>query len=208
MKVVICAFNEALLLPVALSHVPTDIGVVVIDGAYELYPHDDPRSTDGTLDIARRRCEVIPAHRAWKSQVEKRTRSLHVGADVVFVLDADEALMSPVHELPEGIDVGWVTVISPLYEAPYLEPRVFRVRPGWHYEGRHHWIYDGDGRLVASHRTPGEDYAHAALPVIIENRRDTRTPERDEAKSRYRKRRNRDESRHRSEVPAPARGVA
>lgn len=199
MLVVMSVFREAALLPIALGMLPPDVPVMVVDGAYADYPHDHPYSTDGTVEIARAYgARVVEVDRAWATQPEKRTATL-VAGEVVFVVDADE-FVAGFPDLPDDADVGWVTVTSPIYREPYLEPRVFRVREGWHYDLRHHWIYDGDGRLVCSHRKPGADFAHAVLPVVIANRRDLRDPDRDRAKAVYGKVRNRRESKHASEV--------
>ena len=184
MLISIIAFNEARMLPMCLGHIPKGTRVRLIDGAYADFPHDKPQSTDGTLDIAKRwGCEVVKTRRAWRDQMEKRTAALSEG--VVFCLDADEMLHSDLPELPDDADVGWVTVMNPIYKTPCLVPRVFRVRPGWHFAGRHHWLYDADGRLVASHTFAGTDYRHAILPVLIENARDAREPIRNDEKITY-----------------------
>ena len=165
----IIGFNEARLLPMCLGHLPKDSRVIYIDGAYAEYPHEVPWSTDGTLDIARRwGCEVVEVTKAWPDQMTKRTQALIPG-EVIFNLDADELLHTDLPELPDDADVGWVTILSPIYEGPCLMPRVFRVQEGWHFAGRHHWIYDAEKRLVASHSYAGKDYRHAILPVVIEN---------------------------------------
>jgi glycosyltransferase involved in cell wall biosynthesis len=181
----IIAYNEARLLPMCLGHLPRDARVQVIDGAFAEFPHECASSTDGTIEIAERwGAEVVTLDRPWRDQMEKRTRQL-VAGEVVFILDADEMLHSPLPELPDDADIGWVTVSSPIYTGPFLNPRVFRVREGWHYAGRHHWIYDADGELVTSHSIPGEKYKHAFLPVVIENARDMRESVRDDEKRAY-----------------------
>jgi len=189
MLTVISAFNEARMLPMCLGHLPRDARVWLFDGAYEDFPHDKPYSTDGTLDVARRwGAKVIAAKRPWRDQMEKRTKTL-VPGEVIFILDADELLHTEMPVLPDDADVGWITISSPVYSEPCLEPRVFRVGKGWHYAGRHHWIYDGANRLVASHHYPAvaksSSYRHAILPVLIENARNMRGPVRYGDKQRY-----------------------
>ena len=175
----IVAYNEARLLPMCLGHLPSKTRVVVIDGAYADYPHTDAASIDGTIEIARRwGAEVVTVEKPWRDQMEKRTAQLIPG-EVVFILDADEFLHTDLPVLPDDADVGWVTVSSPIYDGPFLNPRVFRVREGWHYAGRHHWIYDAEHDLVTSHSIPGTKYRHAFLPVVIENTRDMRESVRD-----------------------------
>lgn len=171
---VVCVFQEAGLLPTMLGYLPPDSRVMVFDGAFADFPHDDVSSTDGTLEIAERYgAEVVRASRAFATQIEKRNATLIEG-EVVFILDADEFLVTPYVPLPPDADVGWVTFLSPVYDKPFLEPRIFRVGKGWHYDGRHHWIYDGDGDLVCSHRKTGEKYRHAVLPMVVDNAADLR----------------------------------
>ena len=187
MLTVISAFNEARMLPMCLGHLPREARVLVVDGAYADFPHEKPWSTDGTLEIAERwGAKVVSVKKPWANQMEKRTATL-VPGEVVFVLDADELLHTPMPELPDDADVGWVTIASPVYQDPCMEPRVFRVKKGWHYAGRHHWIYDANGTLVASHHKPscGDDYQHVVLPVLIENARNLREPARYQDKQQY-----------------------
>jgi hypothetical protein len=120
---------------------------------------------------------------------------------VVCIVDADETVMGPVPDLPDEADVGWVTIHSSLYPKPYLEPRIIRVREGFHYDRRHHWVYDGQDRLVASHRRKGAAYVHVDLDCHIVNMRDWRTDAREAAKKSYRTQRNPAEAAHRTEGP-------
>jgi len=180
----------------SLGCLPDDVRVHVIDGAYAAYPHTEPYSTDGTIEIAEAFGATV--HRftdAWPDQVAKRTYTLTL-ADVVFVLDADEMLVNGYPELPDGYDVGWVWIRSSIYPTPYPEPRVFRVRPGWHYDKRHHWIYDADGDLVCSHTEAGPKYRHLQLPSVVDNMRGWRSERREADKREYGKERNRAELRH------------
>lgn len=188
-RTVIIAYNEARMLPMCLAHIPHGSPVTVVDGAYADYPHDEPYSTDGTLDIARRwGADVVEVTEPWRDQMHKRTAALTPG--VCFCPDADEMLLTAMPELPDGVDVGWVTCHSPVYRDPFLMPRVFRVREGWHYAGRHHWLYDAQKRLVCSGSYAGRDYKHAILPVTLINARDMREDTRDAEKVAYIRARN------------------
>lgn len=184
LTVVIIAYNEARMLPMCLSHLPRGTRVRLVDGAYADFPHDAPYSTDGTLDLAERwGCEVVRVTEPWEHQMAKRTASLVPGVN--FILDADEFLHTDLPHLPDDADVGWVTCASPIYEDSFLMPRVIRVQEGFHYAGRHHWVYDAAGDLVTSHTYAGSKYRHAILPVCISNARDMREPIRDGEKSAY-----------------------
>jgi hypothetical protein len=180
---VCCAFNEARQLPMMLATLPRGARVVVIDGAYRSFPHEVPWSTDGTLEIAERfGCEVVRVDRPWDDQVAKRTVALAYGT--VFIIDADELLTGV--PVPDRGDCGWVEICNPtLYGDSYRQPRLFHAGPGWHYGGRHHWVYDAAGRLVAGHGQPGESFHHYDLPVMLHNVRHWRDPERLAAKTEY-----------------------
>ena len=187
------------MLPVALGCLPDTADVIVVDGAYRSFPHTKPYSTDGTLDIARAwGARVVAVSKAWPDQIAKRTFCLGL-APVVLVLDADEILYGPLPTLPADADVGWVWLRSPIYDAPYAEPRLFRVGPGWHYDKRHHWIYDGQGGLVCSHTKPGPGYRHVQLATVIDNMRNWRSGDRNRCKHEYAIERNKEELRHREE---------
>lgn len=199
----IVAFEEARCLPMALGCLPDGMPVVVVDGAYEEFPHEAPSSDDGTCEIAERwGAHVLRVTEAWRDQCVKRTAACDYAATfapVVLVLDADEMLEGDVPVLPEGCDVGWVWIRSSLYPEPYLQPRLYRWRSGWHFERRHHWIYDADGVLVTSHQRPGTAYEHAITSGLLHNMREWRSRGRDAAKHTYRMRRNVHEDRYREE---------
>lgn len=47
--------------------------IVVVDGAYEGFPHDKPYSTDGTIELARQFADiVVTKDTAWESETVKR----------------------------------------------------------------------------------------------------------------------------------------
>lgn len=196
----IIAYQEARCLPMTLGCLPDDIDVVVADGVYAEFPHKHPDSRDGTCEIAERwGAKVLRVREPWSDQCAKRTAAFDYAATVapvVLWLDADEMVEGDVPALPDGYDVGWVWIRSSLYPAPYLQPRLYRWRPGWHFERRHHWIFDAEGSLVSTHRKAGERYRHIMLPMLIHNMRDWREESRDRAKRAYRERRNVHELRH------------
>ena len=196
-------YEEARCLPMALGCLPDDMPVVVVDGAYEEFPHEQPHSDDGTCQIAERwGAHVMRVTEPWRDQCVKRTAACDYAATfapVVLVLDADEMLEGDVPVLQEGCDVGWVWIRSSLYPQPYLQPRLYRWRAGWHFERRHHWIYDRDGVLVTSHQQPGSAYTHTITHGLIHNMREWRSKDRDGAKRLYRTRRNVHEDRYRQE---------
>lgn len=183
--------------------------VRVYDGAYATYPHGNHFSTDGTLDRVRDTfgdaVRIVEAPKAYENQLAKRSRILADAArKTLVIVDGDEWIANPAG-LREALrifargrhDVGWVELVSNLYAAPYRQPRIFRVRKGWHYAGRHHWIFDDSGNLVASHRAVTRRYSHAMnLDVKLYN---VRRHERGRDKASFRRKRNPTELRFKSE---------
>ena len=195
--IVVCLniFNSLKLLPRTLRTIKGSVDkIVAVDGAYRDYPHTKPYSTDGPVEYLKKEgIEVIEVAEAWEDQLEKRTAYfLGEDGDIYFIIDADEVLAKDFDKAEiEGMteDVGWITYINPLYaNRPYLEPRLFRFKTGMHYAGRHDWIYDGQGRLMASHRSMGESYKHKIFKYILYN---TRPRDKSKDKSTYRIKRNR-----------------
>lgn len=153
--------------------------VVVVDGAYQSTGCPVGPSTDGTLDVIRK---MVPADRlviiespadGWPSQAEKRNRYFaEVGVDdIAFIIDADETVENAetLRRLPEGLDVGWVRVGSPLYRRRYGQPRLIRVTPDLRYDRRHHWLWRGD-QLLTTHQYGGLA-EHVPLDLTLINQR-------------------------------------
>ena len=77
--------------------------VVLIDGAYEKFPHKNPWSMDGTLKRIKTfkadedpedKILLVRCNRAWKTEMEKRTMFFSFGTvgDWYLIVDADEEL--------------------------------------------------------------------------------------------------------------------
>lgn len=175
-RVVACIniWNDAnalrLTLPSWVNHVDA---IIAVDGAYPTTGAAAPLSTDDSRELLRAtgKCELIElGHRM---QVEKRNAYLAAcrPGDLIIVVDADEWVhnAAALRSAPE-LDVGWVRISSPIYAREYGQPRVFRWTPTLRYDGRHHWMYDGD-RLLTTHQYGGAGFEHRVLPMLIENRR-------------------------------------
>lgn len=154
--------------------------VIAVDGAYADVPTSEPASTDGTLGFLRDldKVELIEADGFWEDQCVKRSVYFDraESGDLLFIVDADEYVENA-EQLKETpmLDVGWVLYDNPIYERTQGFPRVFRGGiEGLHYQGRHHWIYDGDDQLVTTCQRGGEGFDHGLLPVRMENTRGIR----------------------------------
>jgi len=105
----------------------------------------------------------------WNSQIQKRSSYFREDR-INIILDTDEELHGKV-VLPKGVDVGWVKLTNNGNKERW-QPRVFRGIEGMHYLKRHHWIFDGNGDLIASHSKEGPKYKHARIGVSIDNLKD------------------------------------
>jgi len=185
--------------------------VHVFDGRYAQFPGQNYSSTDETESIVRsfpfttwHPSPDVP----YPDQLAKRTATLQVGepGDWLLIIDGDEWLSDSIDRLPSDADVGWVQIVSGLYTGPYRTPRLIRHRPGLHYAGRHSWIYDADGYLVASHQHRTSRYVHVDLPVQLYNLRTVNGPERERQKKAFRRVRNVGELSFASEADVYRRG--
>jgi len=152
----IIAYNEEEMLPGCLESIKDQVDrIVVVDGAYKLFPHDVPWSTDATREIAW--CygaEWIPCppgppdgqRRPWETQVEKRTAYL-IGeeGDWYFHIDADERLMGTLPEPEDGKHYAFRIQTRDLRDA--WVPRLWQHRGFMRYEGSHNAVWSDD-RLV------------------------------------------------------------
>lgn len=210
MNLIACinCFNSMKTIPKTINSICDIVDkIVVIDSAYEDFPHKEPYSTDGTVEYLKSlnlNIEIIETRKAWKDQIVKRTQYfLGKKGDFYFLIDADEILMTSLEksDIPyisnskQLVDVGWGGVLSKSYKDKlYFVPRILKHQNGMHYAGRHYWIYDGQNHLIVSHRHKGEKYTHADMDIIIRNIRPMAR-----GKSTYRARRHLQEIRYKDE---------
>lgn len=156
--------------------------VIAVDGAYGGMGCATCASTDGTLEFLRTLAKVelieAPADGSfWVDQVFKRsqyfTRSRP--GDLLWRIDADESFTNAqAIRVAPALDVGWIRYAAPIYRRTQGIPAVFAYRPGLHYVDRHHWVYDGDGRLVSTQQQGGVGLMHRLLPIEMTNSRGAR----------------------------------
>lgn len=94
-----CVFNGERTLAKSLKSIlPFVDKVVMVDGAFQLYPHKVPWSTDNTKGIAEELCGNkliwVGCEKAWSGEVEKRsTYFKHVpDGEMLIIIDHDEVL--------------------------------------------------------------------------------------------------------------------
>jgi glycosyltransferase involved in cell wall biosynthesis len=183
--VVINAFNEARNIAKCIGSVHEYVDEIwLFDGAYVEYPHESPVSTDGMLEIASQfpKVKIFDNNgKPWANQLEKRTAMFQRGkpGDVFFKLDGDEYVTNgELLRQYTGCDVGWAWTLSNLYRQPVMVTRFFKYRPGMHYAGRHHWLFDGNNTFITSDQHMNLRYKHIDTPIRVFNFRDSSRPER------------------------------
>ena len=166
------------------SLLPVTNRIVAVDGRFSDFPGETDYSTDGTIEyLEGQGVEVIRA--AGLQEVEKRNCYLvgQVG-DWYLHLDADEEWTGAL-EIPDA-DMGIVKLCRarPIH---YMDRvRLFRHVEGLHYEKKHYWLHDGEGRTFALLEKPGDNYTASRLDnnLIIHHEED-RLPDRRNAKRQY-----------------------
>lgn len=144
-------YNDATILERCIKSVRrgcSDSKVIVVDGAYADFPHENPSSTDGTVQLALALADqVIETTVAWPDEVTKRNAYLKGdNADTYFVIDADEELLGLLPHLND--DDGDILIKrDDDLSTPYPLYRYHRHRPGIRYYGTHHAMVVGNKLL-------------------------------------------------------------
>jgi len=79
---------------------------VVVDGAYQGFPHEKPYSTDGTIELAREFADIVVTREsAWESETVKRNHYIQYVPEGEWWLriDADEELEGEIPAELEGV---------------------------------------------------------------------------------------------------------
>jgi len=182
-------FNDMPILKESIESVSPYVDkIIVVDGAYREFPHKDFRSTDGTLEYLKsiEKVELIEAKSAWKDQISKRNATL-IGSvgDWYLVIDGDE-IWTGDFRLPSA-DVGIIKCKRTSDGAKYDRARIFKHIEGLHYEGKHYWLVDKNGKTFSLLADSGLRYSAERLfnrPSII-HKDDKRDYERMMAKKKY-----------------------
>lgn len=130
--------------------------IIAVDGAFKEFPHHEPFSTDGSIEVARNYgCKLIKTDEAWETQVDKRNRYIQEVPDweSFLVIDADEEFLSGT--LRDG---NWKVKIKAIADGgiEYYWPRVFVKTPGFEYH-KTHMTYKDDSGLINTDRFPESD---------------------------------------------------
>jgi len=170
-------YNDRMFLPACLESVK-DIAdsIIIADGAYQrfydnhlkLNPQAQPHSTDGGVefvsamhDLPTTRILRCPNGKPWINQCEKRTAMLDAVPvdDWLIIIDADEMLKGDIKEGLQAIyESGCISGRVPLYNVglatarlkPFWHPRVFQKMKGMQYLGKHWFLRDYAGRIIAT----------------------------------------------------------
>lgn len=133
-------FNEAWILDKTLKALRERVDkVVCVDGPYAKFPHNNHKSTDGSLEIAEKYADfILPSGREhWADEVQKRNEYLTEcnEGDWVFVVDADEEMTGTLSEL-EG-DAYRVIIRNAKWNTDMPSFRLFKMTEDTHYQGAH-----------------------------------------------------------------------
>ncbi len=124
---------------------PDRYPIIYADGAYERFPHADPRSPEGVFAVAEEFCSmVVPWPIASPTEFLKRTTYFAGNeGDYGLVLDTDETVqVAKPGDFPD-------TLSKPCYLIPLRLPnrsvtgrvsRLFRIRSGIHHWGAHELV--------------------------------------------------------------------
>ena len=167
-KIIACliVYNDFDILPECMDSLSAADKIIIIDGAFEDYPHEKPWSTDGTVDYVKqragidRRIKFIECKKAWKDEVEKRS-AYFTGkeGDWYLIIDSDERVGGETIQL-NGIKA--LKKFIPTYEDNILDvplwelisgsfdpaPRLFRHQEGIRYYLTHYLVFNKDRLLV------------------------------------------------------------
>jgi hypothetical protein len=179
--VLICTYNDHVLLPLALDSI-RDVAdsIIIADGAYTKYLEHflrfdksvKPWSTDGTLEMLKTLQKDLPPiklietpnGKTWANQTAKRTALLEAvpDKDWFLILDSDEMFYGDVEGgVNEVMGSGCIAGCMPLFNPgldmngliPVWHPRVFLKLPGMYYE-RKHWLLCDFAHRVIEHTYP------------------------------------------------------
>jgi hypothetical protein len=179
--VLICTYNDHVLLPLALDSI-RDVAdsIIIADGAYTKYLEHflrfdksvKPWSTDGTLEMLKILQKDLPPiklietpnGKTWANQTAKRTALLEAvpDKDWFLILDSDEMFYGDVEGgVNEVMGSGCIAGCMPLFNPgldmngliPVWHPRVFLKLPGMYYE-RKHWLLCDFAHRVIEHTYP------------------------------------------------------
>ena len=149
----IIVYDEEELLPGCLESLRGQVQrIVVVDGAYEHYPHQEIQSMDLTREIAWCygaewiECPREGRHWAWRDEVEKRNAYL-VGqeGDWYLRIDADERLVGNIPVLVDGQDYA-LSTYGPNGQPGWLLS-LFQHRGRMRYEGSHVAVWSAERLL-------------------------------------------------------------
>ncbi len=167
-RIVACVsfYNDLDFLPGCLETLDWVDEIVLVDGAYADFPHEVPRSTDGSIEWIRERrksdprIRLIECERPWESEAEKRS-AYFIGddGDWYLVIDADERVVGL--ELDFDLELRRYLERYPLDHAvievetkPHIVAleryiRLVRHLPGLRYEATHFNIVADDKMVTA-----------------------------------------------------------
>ena len=158
LRLVLICYEDMPLIQRCIESAPFVDEVVAVDGRYIDYPVGPMESTDGTIEYLES-IGVRVIHLPGVQEVEKRNAYL-VGkeGDWYLHLDADEEWFGGKPEIDPEVDAYIVDLHRAYPKSPIDRVRLFRHVDGLHYEKKHYWLHDSQGRTFALLQKVGENY--------------------------------------------------
>lgn len=163
LRLVVNCYNDYPLITRCIESVPWVDEIVAVDGRYIDYPLGPMQSNDGTVEYLESvGAKVIKA--PGLQEIEKRNLYL-VGepGDWYLHLDADEEWVGHKPAIDPEIDAYVIDFHRPYPVKKMDRVRVFKHVEGLHYEGKHYWLHDSEGKTFTLLQQVGKAYKGARL---------------------------------------------
>ena len=129
--------------------------ILCIDGAYKDFPHKEPYSTDGCLQIAKELAdEVIECSTPWENQIVKRNAYLTASKSFkgyLLIIDADEMIQG---SFPNAGSCPEYSIELKAEAYTLNQIRLIKNRKGLEYRDKHCFLYDNERLINQSEFNP------------------------------------------------------
>ncbi len=161
LRCVMITYNDMPVIQKAVESVKDKVDeIIAVDGRFKDFPQmgGSDLSTDGTIEylMSVKNCRLLLYPNL--DEVQKRNKYL-IGdlGDWYLHLDTDEELIGDII-IPEDADMLIMLLERRKPKQFMKRVRLFRHVEGLHYDKKHYWLMDGQGRTFALLDKPGKAY--------------------------------------------------